>query len=122
MRALVPGNPSPSGQPYAPVPDALILFRWKQIGNPNANSVTKGPPLCMRNGLASISAASHSYGVSRGPARILERLPEALAGIVSGRAVPREQRAREDQLQSDQQEDRQPHQVSQGGCGDRRRG
>ena len=37
----------------------------------------------------------------RGTACVLERLPEALAGIVSRRIISREQRAREDQLHID---------------------
>src|ERR1700751_5016926 len=62
------------------------------------------------------------YGVSRGPACILERLPEALACIVPCCIISREHRAREDQLPSDQQKDRQSHQIPKGGRGDRRRG
>jgi DNA end-binding protein Ku len=46
------------------------------------------------------------YGVGLGPACVLERLPETLAGIVSCCSVSREQRARGNQLQSDQQKDR----------------
>jgi len=41
---------------------------------------------------------------------------------VSHCSIPGEQRARENQLPSDQQNDRQSHQIPQGGCGDRRRG
>src|SRR5262249_39990472 len=61
-------------------------------------------PLSIRNRLASIwiEAASHMYGVGRGPASVLERLPETLACIVSGCTISREQRARENQLPSDQ--------------------
>src|SRR5215472_2969060 len=48
------------------------------------------------------SSVTHLYGVSRGPACILERLPETFACLVSGCIVSREQRARENHLQSDQ--------------------
>src|SRR6476661_4689188 len=85
----------------------------------------KAPPLSTRPRVASISkecGVSSLYGVSRGPACILERLSEALARIVSGRLISGEQRERENQLQSDQQKDRQPHQIPKGRRGDRRRG
>src|SRR5262249_30271620 len=62
------------------------------------------------------------YGVGRGPACVLERLPEAVAGFVSCRFVSGEQRARKNQLQSNQQKDWQPYQIPKGRCGDRRRG
>src|SRR6476619_1580039 len=62
---------------------------------------------------------AHLYGVCRGPACVLERLLKTFACFVSHRIVSREQRARENQLQSDQQEDWQPHQIPESGCGDR---
>src|SRR5260370_42038960 len=37
----------------------------------------------------------HVYGVDRGPACVLERLSETLAGLVSHCVIPGEQRARE---------------------------
>src|SRR5437899_704801 len=53
-------------------------------------------------------------GVCRGPSRVLERLPEALARLVSDLAIPGDVRTGEDQLPSVQQEDRQSHQIPQG--------
>jgi Domain of unknown function (DUF4142) len=45
---------------------------------------------------------AHLYGVGRGPACVLERLPEAFACLVSRRIISRQQRKRKNQLQSDQ--------------------
>jgi DNA end-binding protein Ku len=59
--------------------------------------------------------------VFRGPACVLERLSQALARLVSDRCIPRQLRAREDQLPSAQQKHRQPHQIPQGRCRDGRR-
>ena len=66
-----------------------------------------------RNAAASISLKQRRlvYGVCRGPACVLERLPEAVACIVSGRPVSGEQRTGEDQLSSDQQENGHSHQY-----------
>jgi DNA end-binding protein Ku len=50
-----------------------------------------------------MSSVACLYGVGRGPPCVLERLSETLAGLVSRRSISREQRARENQLQSDQQ-------------------
>jgi len=60
------------------------------------------PPLCTGSVRLHISIVPRLYGVCRGPACVLERLPQALAGFVSRRIVSGEQRARENQLQSDQ--------------------
>jgi hypothetical protein len=50
------------------------------------------------NGSLHICGVARLYGVCRGPACVLERLFETLAGIVSRCVVSGEQRARENQL------------------------
>ena len=60
--------------------------------------------------------------LSVGPACVLERLFEALAGLLSRRPVPGDVGSREDQLSSDPQADRQPHPLQEGGRRHRARG
>src|SRR5215831_9957058 len=94
----------------------------EQIGNANL-ARDKGPPFPGRNKLASATVEAVSpveQEQPRGPTCVLERLPETVARLVSGGAVSRQQRAGEDPLPSNQQGDRQPHQIPQGGRGDRR--
>src|SRR6516165_3114201 len=49
-------------------------------------------PLCMGNGRLHLCGVARLYGVCRGPACVLERLPKTLAGIVSCCSVSRQQR------------------------------
>src|SRR5439155_21718918 len=57
----------------------------EQISNRRESQGQKRPPPWIRNGIASISGWSSIsvYGAGRGPACVLERLPETLARIVS---------------------------------------
>src|SRR2546430_3393875 len=59
---------------------------------------------------------------NHGTSCVLERLSEIVARLVSRCIVSRQQRARESQLQSNQQKYWQPYSIPQGGCRDRRRG
>src|SRR5947207_1762308 len=61
-------------------------------------------------------------GVSRGPACLLERLPQAVPGLVSDLAISGDIGAREDQFPPAPQAEREPNQVQEGRCRDRARG
>src|SRR6516164_9992124 len=61
------------------------------------------------------------YGVSHGTPRVLEGLPQVVAGLVSDRALPRDVGARKNQLPSDQQTNWSSDQIPQGRCRYRRR-
>src|SRR5215510_3019435 len=77
-----------------------------------------------RNGNVTLTTTlnpSSTNGVSRGPARVLERLSQAVAGLMPDRTVPGLVRARENQLPPAAQADRQQDQVQEGRRRDRAR-
>src|SRR5262249_62343176 len=78
-----------------PCRDSLYSCRWERISNPNPKFDDKGSST-LNAGQRSLRIQRQSLvcmELRRGPACLLERLPETLARLVSRRVVSREQRA-----------------------------
>src|SRR5437764_14060660 len=78
---------------------------------------TKNTGFCRRNAASDMALSPRGLVASEGvhgPACVLEGLSQAVAGVVSSRALSRHVGAREGALPPDQQQDRTPHPLPQG--------
>src|SRR5262245_53381393 len=83
---------------------SIVAASGEQIGNHNLDSAARSldPGFLTGHVPYRVRQRRCFTELDRGPACVLERLPEALPRLVSGSAISGEQRARENQLQSDQ--------------------